>query len=66
MKPLFLLDENVTEKIDSSDCISSERVVGFGTPDNIILERAIEQNLVIITQDIRFVLYVIKKGVNIV
>ena len=66
MKPEFLLDECIENKIDSSSYIHATKIVKMGTSDHVLLDKAIERNLTVITQDIRFVLYAIQKGINIV
>lgn len=65
----FALDENIEPSprdLDNPQVIQFDKIARKGTPDNIVLERVKERNLIIITQDIRMVLNAAMKNLDIV
>jgi len=69
MKPQFLLDEcmNISEEEEESGLyLSFHRFAYPGTIDDVLLERATNAGLVIVTRDKGLVLLAISYGINIV
>ena len=56
----------MTEKYPPQEYLPINQMVYHGTPDEFVLKKAIQRNLVIVTRDKRFILRAIKQGVNIV
>lgn len=68
-RPIYLLDENIRGYyglLPKCKYVLAHQVVKRGTSDEVLLEVATERNLIIITNDIRFVLYAITKNKNII
>jgi hypothetical protein len=55
----YLIDECVTmvpQDIAAKNCINCKEILPEGTPDEAVLEEATKRGLIVITNDIRFVL----------
>lgn len=58
-QPEYLIDECITmipQDIVSKNCIDCREILPKGTSDEMVLEEATKRDLVVITNDIRFVL----------
>lgn len=69
MKPVFLLDENLQptrNELKSPKFLHLREVVHRGTPDWLLLEKAKERELVIITKDKGLVLRALSENQNVV
>ena len=69
MSPKYVLDENLLSCYGSKDeslYINSDRIAKAGTSDDILLQKATNMNLLIITHDIRFVLKTLIQNQNII
>ena len=68
-KPKYLLDENISKYFlgkPSCKYVRFNELLLNGTPDEKVLDKAIEKNLIIVTRDVRFVIYALTKNQNIV
>ncbi len=66
---LYVLDENLHScygENPESFYVNASKIVRCGTTDDLLLERASKRNLLIITNDIRFVLNTLTKKKDIV
>lgn len=68
-KPKYLLDENISKySLVKPSCkyVKSTEVLLRGISDDKILDKAIEKNLLVITRDVKFILYALSKNQNII
>ncbi len=68
-KPLYLLDENLRSCYGTkpkSFYTNVFEITKRGTTDDLLLEKAIQKNLLIITQDVRFVIKTLAKNKDII
>ena len=67
--PLYVLDENLISCYGTkpeSLYINANKITKQGTTDDLLLEKTIQRNLLIITQDIRFVLNTLTQNKDII
>ena len=68
-KPKYLLDENISKYFlgkPSCKYVKFNEFLLNGTPDEKVLDKAIEKNLIIVTKDVKFIIYALSKNQNII
>lgn len=68
-KPKYLLDENISKQVlrkPSCKYIKFNELLINGTPDEKVLDKAIEKKLIVITRDVKFIIYALSKNQNII